>query len=69
MKFGDYCRSRGGAPARYVGRGFCLYVSAMTNDLMIDKAAPADGSEWQFPMPTDRECCAASSGLHAGELQ
>lgn len=66
MKFGDVCRTKSGAPALYVDDDMCLYVSAMTNELMVTEAAPPIGGEVELPLPTHRECQAAYWGMHAG---
>ena len=52
MQFGDLCRAKCSAPARYLGHGRCLFVSAMCNDLMDDEARPATGGEDRYPLPT-----------------
>ena len=53
LKWGDYCRAKCSAPARYVGNGKCVYVSAMCNDLSHDDAAPAKGDEDTWPQADD----------------
>lgn len=55
IKFGDTCRARSGAPARYLQDGWCLFVSCMSNDLCITKAAPKEGREEEFPLPDDED--------------
>lgn len=52
---GDVCRTTEGAPARYIGFGRALYVSAMTNDLCRSTAVMPKGGEEKFPLPTDEE--------------
>ena len=49
MKIGDFCRARCTAPARYIGNGRCLYVSASTNDICEDDSRPATGGESRLP--------------------
>ncbi len=53
MRLGDICRAKCTAPARYVDKGLCLYVSAQDNEIMMDKAAPAKGGEKRLPLPSD----------------
>lgn len=55
MKTGDLCRAKCSAPARYLGDGRCLFVSACDNSLMEDDAIPAVGGEERLPLPTDEE--------------
>lgn len=62
LSFGDICRARCTAPARYLGNGKCLFVSAMCNELCIDDAASPTGEESNFPLPTDDELRAALEG-------
>ena len=59
LAFGDLCRARCSAPARYLGEGLCLFVSAQDNDLCVDHVSdkPYVG---ELPLPTDRELCAAA---------
>ena len=63
MKLGDICRAACTAPARYLADGKCLFVSAMCNDLCIDKAAPPMGGEDKMPLPSDEELRAALARL------
>lgn len=65
MMTGDVCRAKCGAPARYVGFGVALYVSAMCNDLSADDAKPAKGGETRLPLPENDAVLAANSALHA----
>lgn len=54
LKFGDLCRAKCGAPARYVRAGICLYVSSMMGvDLCPDEACPARGDEKDRVLPSD----------------
>lgn len=55
MKRGDGCRARCSAPARYLGNGKCLFVSAMTNELCVDEATEATGGEERLPLPSDED--------------
>lgn len=55
MKPGDICRAKCSAPARYLMKGKCLFISAMCNDLMTDDAVPATGGEERFPLPSDAD--------------
>lgn len=55
LKFGDICRAKSGSPARYLQDGLCLFVSSMSNDLIITKAAPKQKGEEQFPLPDDTD--------------
>ena len=52
LQFGAPCRARCSAPARYIGFGKCLYVSAMCNDLGVDLAKEPTGNESDFPLPS-----------------
>lgn len=46
LKLGDVCRSKHGAPARYLENGKVAYVSSMCNDRCFDDYGnPADGQE------------------------
>ena len=53
MKRGDLCRAKCTAPARYLGGGKCVYVSAMDNSLNIDDVEPPTGREGACPLPGD----------------
>lgn len=53
MEYGQVCRARCKAPARYLANGKCLFLSAMDNSLNVDVALPATGDEDSFPLPTD----------------
>lgn len=55
MKRGDVCRARCTAPARYLGGGMCVFVSAMCNEVELDEAKPATGDEERFPLPSDAD--------------
>ena len=55
LKIGDICRAKCTAPARYIGNGRCLYVSATTNDIGEDNAQPATGGENNLPLVSDKE--------------
>lgn len=55
LELGDPCRTKEGAPARYIGKGEALFVSASTNDLLVSRARLAQGGEERFPLPTDEE--------------
>jgi hypothetical protein len=55
FKFGDVCRAKCTAPARYFGYGLCLYISSSCNDLCIDAAEQTFSDEETLPLPTDRE--------------
>jgi hypothetical protein len=55
LNVGDLCRTSEGAPARYIGGGKALYISAMCNDLSVSDARLARGNEGDFPLPTDEE--------------
>ena len=56
MKFGEMCRTKQGAPARYIGNGKALYVSAMDNDLVVSDAINRSGGEENFPLPSLKDC-------------
>ena len=55
MKRGDVCRARCTAPARYLGEGKCVYVSAMCNEVEMDEARTPQGDEERFPLPSDAD--------------
>ena len=40
---GGLCRTTEGAPARYLGNGRAIYISAMCNEVCISRARPAIG--------------------------
>jgi hypothetical protein len=63
IKIGDVCRAKCTAPARYVGDGQCLFVSAQDNSLNLDDARPAKGGEENLPLPSDRELEAFRVGI------
>jgi hypothetical protein len=52
LRIGAYCRAKCSAPARYIGFGKCLYVSAMTNELIVNEAREPDGNEYKLPLPS-----------------
>jgi hypothetical protein len=52
IQIGKRCRAKCTAPARYIGFGKCLYVSAMTNELCVDWATPPKGNESKLPLPS-----------------
>jgi hypothetical protein len=53
MPIGTICRSKEGAPARYIGHGNCLWVGAMSgSDLFVSQARPATGGEARRTLPT-----------------
>jgi hypothetical protein len=54
MRFGDTCRAKNGAPARFIGYGFCMYVSAQSNCVHIAEAVPSTGGEERLPLPMDK---------------
>jgi hypothetical protein len=57
VAFGDFVRAKCSAPARAIGNGKCVYVSAMCNDLSVDDIDMA--AEWEngydLPLPSDGE--------------
>lgn len=55
MDIGDPCRAKCSAPARYLGSGRCLYVSACGNELGEDDAEMPCGNEHDFPLPSDED--------------
>jgi len=55
LDVGDLCRTAEGAPARYIGYGKALYVSASTNDLCVSYARMPDGKEKRYPLPSDED--------------
>ena len=54
LRIGALCR-RGPSPARYVGGGKALAVSAQDSYLMLGDASPPSGGEDNLPLPTARE--------------
>jgi hypothetical protein len=54
LVIGEVCRA-GLTPARYVGGGKALGVSAQDSDLILRDATPPKGGEGKFPLPTMRE--------------
>ena len=38
---GAFCRAACSAPARYIGDGWCIFVSAVDNNLCLDRVNPA----------------------------
>jgi hypothetical protein len=60
LQFGDVCRAKCTAPARYFGYGKCLYISAQDNDFGVDDALPPLGNEIEFPLCCDEALHAAS---------
>lgn len=69
MKFGDVCRARCSAPARYIGSGKALFVSAMDNDLGINDAIEPIGGEERLPLPSDDALKGAAIGLSLGSRE
>ena len=63
LNFGDCCRARCSAPARYLSQGLCMYVSAMCNDFGIDQAELPTGGEERFPLPSWDALRAADAAL------
>lgn len=61
---GHMCRAKCSAPAKYIGRGKCLFISAMDNDLCVDDAVPPIGNESSFPLPPHTVMMKAASLLH-----
>lgn len=55
MERGDICRARCSAPARYLGQGKCVFISAMGNEVEMDEARPPGGGEERFPLPSDAD--------------
>lgn len=63
---GDFCRAKTGNAARYVGEGKCVYVSAMTNDLFLADAIPAEGDEAKRVVPDMEDVQFALARLKRG---
>lgn len=57
VSFGDLVRAKCTAPARAIGNGKCVYVSAMCNELCVDDIdMGADWSnEYNLPLPDDED--------------
>jgi len=55
LPFGAICKARCSAPARSLGNGRCLFVSAMCNELSEDESMPPQGGEERYPLPDDEE--------------
>lgn len=66
FKFGDVCRARCTAPARYFGDGFCLYISAQDNELGICKACARVDAEENIPLLYERELAVCACGYLRG---
>jgi hypothetical protein len=64
MQFGQFCRAKCSAPARYIALGKCLYVSAQDNSLCVDDARPAVGGEDRLPHPSDDDLHEAGIKLY-----
>lgn len=65
-KFGSVCQARCGAPARVVTDEWCLWVSAMSNDLMLTRGVrPLPEGGWHGVLPTLTECERARAFLAA----
>lgn len=66
LKFGDLCRAKSGAPARYIG-----YGKALTNELVIDDAVSVlyDECSCDLALPNDRDLERAKEFVenHLGE--
>ena len=54
LKIGDRCRARYTAPARYLGDGLCVYVSAQHSGRMIDEVGDGAPSP-DLPHVSDEE--------------
>jgi hypothetical protein len=54
MRRGDKCRARCGAPARFAGFGMCCYVSALDNEIAVDRVDPSGTASDTLPHPSDR---------------
>lgn len=69
---GDVCRAKCTAPARYIGDlngvPYCLFISAMCNDMCADEARPATGGESGLPLPTSRDVDVASVALTTARM-
>lgn len=69
LKMGDYCRTKQGAPARYLFDGWCIWISTQDNSEVVSHGAkPPTGNEGTFPQVTDTEVRCAAVGLKAGIL-
>lgn len=63
IAFGKECVAHCGAPAKSLGGGLCLYVSAQDNSLHIDRSRLLASTSPNLPLPTHDECKAALAGL------
>ena len=55
FKIGEIVRTECSAIGRYIGNGNALYVSAMTNDLIISKAVKKDKNKHKLPLPDNTD--------------
>lgn len=67
LKWGDVCRAKCSAPARYIGNGKCIYISSMGNERGVDDAEPPRGGEETFPLVDDGELKELTERVQRGE--
>lgn len=61
LPLGAPCRLSVGSPARFLGAGRGLAVSAQDNDLLRGDALPPKGNEQEFPLPSDQQVLVSMS--------
>jgi len=67
MKFGDYCRTTHGAPARYMGEGLCVWISSQGNDVLVGRVRIEDArAKTSLPYLDDDELKCFAAGYSAG---
>ena len=53
FKFGQTCRAKCGAAARYFGDGMCLFFAGQGDEFYIGTAVPSCGTDGSLPLPSD----------------
>lgn len=62
-QIGDRVKTKCTATGRYIGYGLALFVSAMCNDLCIDRVALDDEPHPDLPVPSDDAAYAAAEAV------
>lgn len=65
LAYGDYCRARCTAPARYAGFGMCAFISAQDNSVTVDRVDPEGEPNPSLPHVSDRDLRIVFSALYA----
>jgi len=55
FSFGDIVKAKCTAIGRYIGKGKCVYISAMCNDRFIDDVKEKCGNTYNLPVVDDKE--------------